>query len=311
MPIPGSPEQKGAARRLSAFACGRFRLSLDRPLVMAVVNVTADSFSDGGRFLAPEAAVAAARQAVDDGADIIDLGAESTRPGADPVDPAMEWSRLEPVLAALADLPVPVSVDTRRPVIMKQALAAGSSIINDVGGFRDAEAIEAVAGTGAGLVAMHMQGEPRTMQASPSYADVVTEVAAFLDARRAALSAAGVADEHVVIDPGFGFGKTLAHNLALLAALPRLALIAPVLVGLSRKSMLGQLTGLPVTRRLGASVAAALAAVARGAAVVRVHDVADTVAALAVWRAIGPGTDGDGVGVADAVADQLSRGISP
>ncbi|MET0509452.1 MAG: dihydropteroate synthase [Burkholderiaceae bacterium] len=270
--------------------CGRFRLTLDRPLVMAVVNVTADSFSDGGRHLESAAAVDAARRFVAEGADIVDIGAESTRPGAEPVSADLEWQRLRPVLQGLADLAVPISVDTRRAEVMEQAIAAGAAIINDVGGFADRRAIAAVSAPGlapVGVIAMHMQGDPRTMQAAPFYADVVAEVTAFLAARRAALIDAGVAADRIVVDPGFGFGKSLEHNLALLAALPRLATIAPVLAGLSRKSMLGRLTGQPVDRRLGASIAAAIAAVERGAAIVRVHDVAETVAALAVWRAVG------------------------
>jgi dihydropteroate synthase len=278
------------ASAASVLRCGRFWLVLDRPLVMAVVNVTADSFSDGGRHLEPGAAIEAARRFAAEGADIVDIGAESTRPGAEPVSAELEWRRLGPVLAGLADLDVPISVDTRRPEVMEQAIMAGAAIINDVGGFADDRAIAAVSASGplaVGVIAMHMQGDPRTMQAAPFYADVVAEVTAFLAARRAALVDAGVPADRIVVDPGFGFGKTLEHNLALLAALPRLAAVAPVLAGLSRKSMLGQLSGRPVDRRLGASIAAAIAAVERGAAIVRVHDVAETVAALAVWRAVG------------------------
>ena len=266
--------------------CGRFRLALDRPRVMGVVNLTEDSFSDGGRFLAPAAAVAAARRMIDDGADVIDVGAESTRPGALPVPEALEWARLEPILSVLVPLGCPISVDTRRPSVMTRAIASGAAIINDVGGFSDPAAVDAVAAADVGVVVMHMRGDPQTMQREPVYADVVAEVGAFLADRRAALMSAGVATERICVDPGFGFGKTLAHNLALLAGLERLACGGPVLVGLSRKSMLGQLTGRSVDARLGASIGAALAAVARGARIVRVHDVAETVAALAVWTAV-------------------------
>jgi len=254
---------------------------------MGIVNVTADSFSDGGRFLAPEHAVAAARRLVAEGADIVDIGAESTRPGSLPVPEDVEWQRLEPVLRALADLDRPVSVDTRHPSVMAQAVAAGASIINDVEGFRSPEAIDVVAGTTVGLVVMHMKGEPRTMQQAPHYDDVVTEVRDFLRLQRDLLETGGVARDRLCLDPGFGFGKSLAHNLTLLARLDELGELAcPILVGMSRKSMVGGLTGLPVAERLGSSIAAALAAVTRGAHIVRVHDVAQTAAALTVWKAV-------------------------
>jgi dihydropteroate synthase len=254
---------------------------------MGIVNVTPDSFSDGGRFLAPEAAIAAARRLRDEGADIIDIGAESTRPGAAAVPEDEEWARIEPVLAGLADLDRPVSVDTRHPSVMARAIRAGASIINDIAGFRSDAARAAVAGSDAGLVVMHMKGEPRSMQEAPHYDDVVGEVRDFLALQRDRLQDAGIAPERICLDPGFGFGKSLAHNLDLLAGLDALgALGCPVLVGLSRKSMIGALTGLPVGERLGGSIAAALAAAARGARIVRVHDVAQTVAALAVWQAV-------------------------
>ncbi len=269
--------------------CGRFRLPLDRPLVMGILNLTTDSFSDGGRHLDPAVAIAAAHQMIDDGTDIIDIGAESTRPGADPVDETEEWARLQPLLEALAPLPVPLSVDTRRAAVMRRAAAAGASLLNDISGFRDPAAVAAAAEAAlpVGLVVMHMQGEPQTMQQAPHYDDVVSEVSDYLAQRHAALLAAGIAPERITLDPGFGFGKTLEHNLALLKRLDRLEAIAPVLVGLSRKSMLGQITGRPVQERLGASIAAALASVARGAAIVRVHDVRETATALAVWQAAG------------------------
>jgi dihydropteroate synthase len=286
-PVESGPESGHESGRESFLACGRFCLSLDRPLVMGIVNVTPDSFSDGGRFLAPASAIAAARRLVGEGADIVDLGAESTRPGAAAVTEDQEWARIEPVLAGLTDLQCPVSVDTRHPSVMARAIGAGASIINDIEGFRSEAARAAVAGSDAGLVVMHMKGEPRSMQAAPHYGDVVAEVRDFLAEQRDRLHDAGVGDQRICLDPGFGFGKTLAHNLQLLAGLEALRpLGCPVLVGLSRKSMIGALTGLPVDERLGGSIAAALAAVERGAQIVRVHDVAQTVAALAVWKAV-------------------------
>lgn len=269
------------------FACGRFCLSLERPLVMGIVNVTADSFSDGGRFLDADKAVAAAHQLVAEGADIIDVGAESTRPGSLPVPEELEWQRLEPVLLALATLKCPVSADTRHPSVMRRAISAGASIINDVGGFRDPAAVDAIVQSDAGAVVMHMKGEPQTMQQAPCYNDVVAEVRDFLAVQRDRLQAGGVALERICVDPGFGFGKSLVHNVTLLGSLGQFnGLGCVLLVGMSRKSMVGQLTRLPIDQRLGSSIAAALAAVARGAHIVRVHDVAQTVAALAVWNAV-------------------------
>ena len=267
--------------------CGRFVLRLDRPLIMGIVNITPDSFSDGGAFLDANRAIDQAHRLVEEGADILDLGAESTRPGAAPVTIAEELDRLLPVLTGLVKLDIPISVDTLKPAVMREALGAGASMINDVSALRAAEAIEAVANTDAAVCVMHMQGEPRTMQADPVYADVVSEVDTFLRERIAALSIAGIANDRIVIDPGFGFGKNLDHNLALLRALSqfRRAGVA-VMAGLSRKSMLGRITGRPAGDRLSASVAAALLAVQRGADIVRVHDVAATRDALAVWSAV-------------------------
>lgn len=287
-------DPKGASGRLSSlvFACGRFRLSLARPQVMGIVNVTPDSFSDGGRAFAPSAAIAAAERMIGAGADIIDVGAESTRPGAAPVDAAEEWRRLAPVLAGLRDAGRPLSVDTRRPDVMRRALDAGADIVNDIGGFGSPEAVAAIAASTAGAVVMHMQGEPQTMQQAPVYRDVVAQVRQFLRNRVACLLNSGVAADRICVDPGFGFGKSLEHNLALLRSVDRLREDGhPVLVGLSRKSMIGALTGRPVGERTSGSVAAALLAVIGGAAIVRVHDVAETVDALAVWRAVvaGPG----------------------
>ncbi len=266
--------------------CGRFELLLERPLVMGIVNVTPDSFSDGGRFAAADDAIAHARSLISEGADILDIGGESTRPGAEPVDAAQEWRRIAPVLEALAGSGVPLSVDTRHAAVMRKALDLGADMINDVHGFLGDGAVDAVAGSSAALCVMHMRGDPRTMQKAPVYADVVDEVLGFLRSRVQVLRDAGVCAARLLVDPGIGFGKTLDDNLALLAASARFAQLAPVLVGVSRKSMIGQLTGQAMHDRLAGSIAGALAAVARGASVVRVHDVAATRAALAVWSAI-------------------------
>lgn len=275
---------------------------------MGIVNVTADSFSDGGRFLDADNAVAAARRLVAEGADIIDIGAESTRPGSLPVPEELEWQRLEPVLAALADLDRPLSVDTRHPSVMTRAVAAGASIINDVEGFRTPAAVEAALSGDVGLVAMHMKGEPQTMQQAPHYDDVVAEVHDFLRAQRDLLEARGIHRDRICVDPGFGFGKSLAHNVTLLAGLGALrGLGCPILVGMSRKSMVGHLTRLPVDQRLGSSIAAALAAVARGAHILRVHDVAQTVAALTVWQAVQVQSQSDDVAAVAAGASSGRR----
>jgi len=267
--------------------CGRFEFALDRPLVMGVVNVTPDSFSDGGRFASARQAIDHARRLADEGADLLDIGGESTRPGAAEVALDEERRRVLPVVEALAGAGLAVSVDTQKPELMREAVAAGAAMINDVGGLRSPGALAAVAAGGAGVCVMHMQGEPRTMQAGPCYGDVVAEVLAFLDGRVQALVAAGVARERIVVDPGFGFGKTLDHNLELLRQLGRFAETGTaVMAGLSRKSMLGRITGREVGDRGYASVAAALIAVQNGAHIVRVHDVAATRDALAVWQAV-------------------------
>jgi dihydropteroate synthase len=254
---------------------------------MGVVNVTPDSFSDGGRYLDPAAAVAHARALVDEGADIVDVGAESSRPGARGVSADEELSRLVPVLEGLSDLPVPVSVDTAKPEVMHAALRAGASMINDITALTAPGALDVVAPTGAAVSLMHMQGEPRTMQREPSYRDVLAEVAAFLEERVAAAERAGIARERIVVVPGFGFGKTVAHNFELLRNLGRFTEIGlPVLAGWSRKSTLGTITGRSADDRLAGSLAAALLAVERGARIVRVHDVAATRDALAVLAAL-------------------------
>jgi dihydropteroate synthase len=254
---------------------------------MGVVNITPDSFSDGGRFLDSDAAIAQAARLVEEGAAILDIGAESTRPGAMPVTEKEELERLLPVLEKIRDLPVPVSVDTRRPAVMRRVLAEGASMINDIEALGAPGALEAVAATGCGVCLMHKQGDPATMQVDPRYEDVVKEVTLFLSGRVAAAQAAGISRERMTIDPGFGFGKTVAHNLELLRSLRTLgALGVPVLAGLSRKSTLGRLTGRPQGDRMVASVTAALLAAQRGATILRVHDVGATRDALAVWRAV-------------------------
>jgi dihydropteroate synthase len=272
----------------SVLICGAQRLDLNRPAIMAIINLTADSFSgDGLAGMALDRVLAKAEAAVKAGAAILDLGGESTRPGAEPVGEEEELARVIPMVERLQALGVPISVDTTKPAVMRASIAAGAAMINDINAFQAPGAVEAVAGSGAGLCVMHMQGTPRTMQEAPSYRDVVAEVDGFLRERVAALVAAGIAAERICIDPGFGFGKTIVHNLELLR---RLAVFAdqgrPVLVGLSRKTMLGVLTGQPVDGRVHASVAAALLAVERGARVLRVHDVAATRDALRVWEAV-------------------------
>ncbi|MDO8810431.1 MAG: dihydropteroate synthase [Gallionella sp.] len=267
--------------------CGNFKLDLPRPLVMGIVNVTPDSFSDGGQHLLRDAAVAHAQQLIAEGADIIDIGGESTRPSAQPVSIQQELDRVLPIIEALHGAPVPISVDTCKPQVMQAAIAAGVQMVNDINSLQDAAAMNAVAAGNVAVCLMHKQGNPQTMQARPHYQDVVAEVCEFLRGRIAAATAAGIGRERIVIDPGFGFGKTLEHNLALLRGLEKLAgLGVPVLAGLSRKSMLGALTGQDVGQRMPASIAAALLAVQRGASIVRVHDVRATVDALKIWNAV-------------------------
>jgi len=267
--------------------CGRYALPLSRPLVMGVVNITPDSFSDGGAYFDAESAVERARELVGEGADIIDIGGESTRPGAEAVPAVEELKRIMPVLDALRCVDVPISVDTSKPEVMRVALAGGADMINDINAFRTDGALEEVAPTAAAVCIMHMQGEPRTMQAAPHYDDVVGEVRNFLGERAVAAKRLGICDERIVIDPGFGFGKTLEHNLRLLRHLGELVGLGwPVLVGLSRKSMLGRITGREVGDRVHASVAAALLAVTYGARIVRVHDVRATRDAMAMFEAL-------------------------
>jgi len=269
------------------FLCGRFEFDLERPLVMGIVNVTPDSFSDGGQHDDTDSAVAHARQLIAEGAQILDLGGESTRPGADPVSVADELARLLPVVEALRDCGVPLSIDTFKPEVMRAVLDAGADMINDIYGFRQPGAVEAVAHSRCGLCVMHMKGEPRTMQAAPpEYTDLIGEIGLFLGARAHKLRAAWIDPRRIVLDPGFGFGKTGDQNFQLLRRLSSLRSAGyPLLIGLSRKTMIGQATGRPVDDRLPGSIAAALACVARGASIVRVHDVAATVDALKVWHA--------------------------
>lgn len=265
--------------------CGKYQFKLDRPLVMGIVNVTPDSFSDGGRFFSPAKAIDHAHELIAEGADILDIGGESTRPGAAPVGVQEELDRVLPLVEALRG--IPVSIDTWKPEVMRAALMAGACMVNDVNALLAEGALDAVAQSDAAVCLMHKQGDPQTMQRRPHYQDALTEVGEFLRERIAAAETAGIARERIVIDPGFGFGKTLAHNLELLRGLDKLrGLGVPVLAGLSRKSMLGAITGQDVEHRVSASVAAALIAVQRGASIVRVHDVRATVDALKVWDAV-------------------------
>lgn len=268
--------------------CGRFGYDLSRrPLVMGILNVTPDSFSDGGRYQALEFAVERAEQMIKDGVDIIDIGGESTRPGSPRVPVDEELRRVMPAIYALRELGYPLSIDTCKPEVMREAVIAGADMINDVNGFRAPGAIEAVRDSDCALCVMHMQGTPQDMQADPAYGDVVADVIGFLRERVDALLAAGVVHERVTIDPGFGFGKSVEHNYALLRNIGRMEsdLGLPVLAGLSRKSMIGAVTGRSVEQRLAGSLGGALAAVAQGARIIRVHDVAETVDALKVWQA--------------------------
>jgi dihydropteroate synthase len=267
----------------------RFRIDLAKPKVMGIVNVTPDSFSDGGRYGEVDAALAHCQRLLGEGADILDIGGESSRPGAHPVGVEEELRRVLPVLEGALRLGCPISIDTAKPELMRAALGLGVDIVNDINALRAPGALEQVAAyPNCGVCLMHMQGEPRSMQAEPMYADVVREVGDFLVARAELLRHAGVAAERIVLDPGIGFGKTAAHNFELLKRQDALLQRGyPLLVGWSRKSSLGALTGRGSSDRLVASVAAALAAVQRGAHIVRVHDVAATVDALKVWRAAG------------------------
>lgn len=272
---------------------GRFEIGLDKPKIMGIVNLTPDSSSDGGAYSQnAQTALAHAERLLKEGADILDIGGESTRPGADFVPPEEEWARVEPVLAEAAGWGVPVSLDTRRTVVMEKALALGGiDIINDVAALTDEGAVELLARQAdTGICLMHMRGLPETMQDNPKYQDVVGEVARYLKTRSETCVAAGIAPQRITLDPGFGFGKNLQHNIALMRHLPELMAETglPLLIGVSRKRMIGELTGeADAAARVHGSVAAALASVARGAQIVRVHDVKATADALKVWEALG------------------------
>lgn len=271
---------------------GRYRFSVAqenfKPLVMGILNVTPDSFSDGGRFQSLDLALSRAEQMIAEGVDIIDIGGESSRPGAPPLPLEEELRRVMPVIYALRDCGKPLSIDTYKPEVMREAIAAGADMINDINGFRAEGALRAVKEAECALCIMHMQNEPQNMQVKPQYRDVTEEVIGFLRERVAVMEGQGIARNRLCIDPGFGFGKTVEHNIALLKNIGQLLaeLDLPLLAGMSRKSMIGAITGKPTEQRMAGSIAAALAAVARGAHIVRVHDVAETVDALKVWQAV-------------------------
>ena len=277
---------------MTSLDCGGRKLDLSRTAIMGILNVTPDSFSDGGIFLARDAAVTHALVMVEEGADLIDVGGESTRPGAQAVSVQEELDRVIPVIEAIASaVPVPISIDTSKPEVMRAAVAAGAGLINDVRALRATDALNTAAALGVPVCLMHMQGEPRSMQHHPVYTDVVVEVRDFLQERIEACIAAGIPRQRMLVDPGFGFGKTVEHNLDLLRRLGELrALGMPILAGLSRKSMIGALFGLPVEQRLHASVALALIAVQNGATMLRVHDVRATREAIRMFEAVYPRT---------------------
>ena len=272
--------------------CGRYELDPVRPWIMGILNVTPDSFSDGGQFTSVVQALEAAERMKEEGADLIDVGAESTRPGAQPVPPSHEADRVLPVLEGLRGLGLPISLDSRRPSVVRQALSVGVDLINDVSGFRSPDMLELVPDMLRARVmvcVMHMQGEPDSMQKKPHYQDVVAEVSAFLQRQQHMLMTAGFSREQILLDPGFGFGKSLVHNQALFRELPMLTALGPVLVGVSRKRMLAELSGRALDRpldRLGASLAAALLAAQHGVMVLRVHDVRETVDVVRVWTGL-------------------------
>lgn len=272
------------------FHCGKFHFDLSRPLVMGIVNVTPDSFSDGGHHASTQAAIGHAQRLIEEGADMLDIGGESTRPGAAFVSEQEELDRVLPVIQGLRSIAIPISIDTYKPSVMRAALSAGASMVNDVNALQTEGALDVIAKSDAAVCLMHKQGTPATMQQSPVYQDVLEEVSEFLCERIAALEAAGIARQRIVIDPGFGFGKTVVHNFELLGQLASLRKLGvPILAGLSRKSMLGAITGRDVSDRVVASVTAALLAVQRGASIVRVHDVRDTVDALKILNAVNKG----------------------
>ncbi|MEY4729193.1 MAG: hypothetical protein RL020_351 [Pseudomonadota bacterium] len=271
----------------SELICGHFILKLDRPLIMGIVNVTPDSFSDGGKFFSRDRAIEHALKLIEEGADILDIGGESTRPGSLSVDLDKEMQRVIPVIEALRDKKIPLSIDTQKTAVMDTAMKAGASMINDVNALRAEGALEVAAKTGAGICMMHMIGTPQNMQQLIDYKDILIDVSAYLQARAQAAEQAGITKNRIVIDPGFGFGKRTVHNLALLRGLQKIADLGyPVLAGLSRKSIFGELTGKLTAERVSASIAAALLAAQNGASIIRVHDVAATKDALTVLQAV-------------------------
>jgi dihydropteroate synthase len=272
------------------FNCGKYQLNLNRPHVMGIVNVTPDSFSDGGKYSSTDLAVEHGLALIAEGADILDIGGESTRPGAPPVSLDEELRRVMPVIEALAAVStVPLSIDTYKPEVMRSAIAAGIDIVNDVRALQEDGAVEIVANSDVGICLMHMQGMPQTMQLAPSYQDVVSEVVQFLKDRMYVVTSAGIAIDRIVLDPGFGFGKTTAHNIALIQHLTEIDAIGrPLLVGLSRKSVLGKIAGGDEQQRLHAGLAASVISAMKGAKIVRVHDVKATVDALKIVTAVMP-----------------------
>ncbi len=273
---------------MTTLQCGGRPVNLTGPCIMGILNVTPDSFSDGGDFVSGERALEHAERMVAEGAAIIDIGGESTRPGAESVPEAVEIDRVVPLIEALSRrIEVPISIDTSKPGVMRAAAAAGAGLINDVAALRAPQALAVAAELDLPICLMHMQGEPRTMQREPHYVDVVAEVIGFLQARIRACEQAGIQRQRLLLDPGFGFGKSLAHNLTLLARLERIAALGPpLLVGLSRKSMLGALTGQDARNRTAAGVAAAMIAVSRGAKIIRTHDVIATRDAISLFKAV-------------------------
>ena len=286
-----SPNQRASsvsgADGFPTLQCGRFELDLSRPMVMGILNVTPDSFSDGSNDLSLDHTLERAHRMLEEGADILDIGGESTRPGADPVSLNEELDRVLPTIEALMSAGVPLSIDTFKPEVMRHALKAGVDMVNDIRGLQEAGAMEAVAASSCGLCVMHMQGEPRSMQVAPTYKDVVQDVREFLAERVAALQQAGISTRRIVLDPGFGFGKTVGQNYTMLRRLQEMQVDGlPWLIGLSRKSMLGHVVGREPRERLAASPAAALFGLEQGAHILRVHDVAPTVDAIKIWHTI-------------------------
>ena len=275
----------------TTWRCGRFLFDFakrNRPIVMGILNATPDSFSDGGKFRSPKDAIAQAERMLADGVDLIDIGGESTRPGAEPVGLQEELDRVLPVIEALKDCGVPLSIDTYKPETMRQALHAGVDCVNDIWALRQTGAVDAVLESqNCGIVLMHMQRDPLTMQFDPEYINVIAEVKQFLKDRADLLISSGIAIDRIAIDPGFGFGKSLEHNLNMLSNFSEFSTLGlPVLAGISRKSMIGKITGKDTNDRVAPSIAAAIMAADRGASIVRVHDVAETVDALKLWEVI-------------------------